>query len=264
MAIGSNADPALRSLAVLLARCEVACAGCDGGGLDDLFALAVVGREKNSAAPDPAQPAGRGDEDPAEGEIILPRPSGRWLHWCHAWAHPIVLERRKEIAPRLQDFAADGDLTIVERVGDDVLQAADYIEQVRDSGLFPDKNAIGVDPAGIGAFLKALDDRGFDTTPDAGFVVGIPQGWKLQTAIKTTERMLAGGDFIHGGTRLMSWAVGNAKVEPRGNAILITKQVSGFAKIDPLMATLNANALMSLNPSGVSIYEEEERGFMVL
>jgi len=29
----------------------------------------------------------------------------------------------------------------------------------------------------------------------------------------------------------MSWAVANARVEPKGNAIIITKQASGSAKI---------------------------------
>ena len=46
----------------------------------------------------------------------------------------------------------------------------------------------------------------------------------------------------------MAWAVGNAKVEPKGNAITITKQASGTAKIDPLMAAFNAVALMAMNP----------------
>jgi phage terminase large subunit-like protein len=46
----------------------------------------------------------------------------------------------------------------------------------------------------------------------------------------------------------MAWSVGNAKVEPRANGFLITKQASGFAKIDPLMATFNAAALMAMNP----------------
>jgi phage terminase large subunit-like protein len=46
----------------------------------------------------------------------------------------------------------------------------------------------------------------------------------------------------------MSWAVANAKVEPKGNAIAITKHASGTAKIDPLMAAFNAIALMAANP----------------
>ena len=79
-------------------------------------------------------------------------------------------------------------------------------------------------------------------------VIGISQGWKLGGAIKTAERKLAEGTLIHGGQPMMAWCCGNAKVEPRGNSILITKQASGSAKIDPLMATFNAVTLLSLNP----------------
>jgi hypothetical protein len=92
-------------------------------------------------------------------------------------------------------------------------------------------------------------------------VIGISQGWKLTGAIKTTERKLADGTLSHGGRGLMAWAVSNAKVEPRGNAIVITKQASGTAKTDPLMALFNAVALMSMNPEAAasgSIYDDPE------
>lgn len=205
----------------LLRRSEVIVVGIDGGGLDDLLGLSLIGRERETR---------------------------RWLHWAHAWAHQIALDRRKDIVSNLRDFEADGDLTIVERPGDDVLQVADIICEVRDAGLLPDKQAIGVDAAGIGDIVDEL------TTEDRGItmeqIVSISQGWRLNGAIKTTERKVAGGEFVHGGTRLMAWCVGNAKTVAVGNAIAINKQVSGSAKIDPLMATFDATTLIALNPVG--------------
>lgn len=231
--VGINADPTL-TLESIIERSEVAVVGIDGGGLDDLLGLAVIGREKQA------------------GEQ-----SARWLHWGHAWAHESVLERRKEIAPRLQDFAAQGDLTIVKRVGDDVTELVDFVMKLVGASLLPEKNAIGVDQVGIGAIVEEFGVRGLDPSPEAGIVVGIPQGWKLMNAIKTAERKLAGGELVHGGRPLMAWCVGNAKVEPKGNAIVITKQAAGTAKIDPLMALFNAVALMALNPqaAGRGIFE---------
>jgi phage terminase large subunit-like protein len=92
--------------------------------------------------------------------------------------------------------------------------------------------------------VDAIVDKGIDHER----IVGIPQGWRLVGAIKTAERKLAEGALQHGASALMSWCVGNAKVEPRGNAILITKQAAGTAKIDPLMAMFDAVALMAMNP----------------
>ena len=80
------------------------------------------------------------------------------------------------------------------------------------------------------------------------WIVGISQGWKLTGAIKTAERKLADKTLRHGGQRLMAWAVANVRVEPKGDAIMITKQASGSAKIDPLMAAFNAIALMPSSP----------------
>lgn len=213
-------DPLL-TLDALLERCEVVVVGVDGGGLDDLLALSAVGREKGTR---------------------------KWLHWAHAWAHEIVLERRKELEPQLRDFERDGDLTIVALPGQDVEELADYVQKINEAGLLPEKHAIGVDSAGIGAVVDELtaEHRGIEMDQ----IIAVSQGWKLNGAIKTTERSVAGGDFVHGAQPIMAWAVGNAKVVPVGNAVTITKQAAGSAKIDPLMATFNAVTLMALNPAG--------------
>ena len=214
------------TLESLIERSEVAVIGIDGGGLDDLLGLTVLGRE---------------------------RETGRWLLWCHAWAHEIALERRKEIAPRLLDFQNQGDLTIVQRPGDDVTAVCDLICKVRDSGLLPDEKSIGVDAAGIGAIVDELitEERGIEMK----HIVAISQGYKLNGAIKDTERKVAGGELLHAGRPMMAWCVGNARIEDKGNAILITKQASGKAKIDPLMAAFCAVSLMALNPAGAAAPE---------
>ncbi len=211
------------TLETLIERAEVVTIGIDGGGLDDLLGFSAVGRDADT---------------------------GEWLAVHHAWAHRSVLERRKSEASKLHDFARDGHLTIVENIGDDVRELAEMVAMVEDYGLL---DKVGLDPAGIGAILDALLATGVPQDK----IIGISQGWRLGGSIKTTERKLAEGILVHDGAPMMLWCVGNAKVEPRGNALLITKQTSGTAKIDPLMALFNAVQLMALNPEaqgGPSIY----------
>jgi phage terminase large subunit-like protein len=202
------------SLVDLIDRSEVVTMGGDGGGLDDLLGQYAIGRCKETR---------------------------RWLGWAHAWAHPSVLERRKEIAPRLQDFARDGHLTLVEHIGQDIDQFAANVAMVYEAGVL---DKLGLDPQGIGAILDALEMAGVP----ADRIIGITQGWKLTSPIKTAERKLAEGVLVHSAQPLMAWCVSNAKIVPSANAVLITKQASGTGKIDPLMAMLNAVYLMSLNP----------------
>jgi phage terminase large subunit-like protein len=216
----------------ILQKSDVITIGGDGGGLDDLLGLAVLGRDT---------------ED-----------SRIWRLWVRAWAHPIALERRKGEASRYRDFERAGDLVIVDEIGQDIEQFCEIIKICEDSGLL---DRIGVDPAGIGDIVDAIVDMGIAHDR----VVGIPQGWRMNGAIKTTERRVAEGNIIHGGQPLMAWCVGNARVEPKGNAILVTKQASGSGKIDPLIATFAAVALMAMNPEargGRSVYED--RGVLSL
>jgi phage terminase large subunit-like protein len=202
-------------LEMVLELSDVIEVGIDGGGLDDMLGLAVLGREAST---------------------------GDWLLWSKAWLHPIALERRKAEAPRYRDFAALGELGIVAEIGEDVDEVAEICAAIVNTGKL---DKIGVDPVGIGSVLEALAAAGIEEKQ----VIGVPQGWRLSGAIKTTERRLAEGALHHGGGSLMNWCVGNARVEPRGNAITITKQAAGAGKIDPLIALFNAAALMSMNPA---------------
>lgn len=204
----------LVTLETLAQRCEVIDVGIDGGGLDDLLGLSLVGRDKDT---------------------------GDWISWSRAWAHPSALKRNLQEAARFEDFARTGDLRIVQRIGDDVTELCDIVEEVFETGLL---DKIGVDPVGIGAIFDELVARSIPEDK----IVGISQGWKLGGAIKTTERRLAEGKLKHAEQPLMSWCVSNCRVEPRANSILITKQASGSAKIDPVMALFNAVSLMALNP----------------
>lgn len=198
----------------LLRRSEVITVGIDGGGLDDLLGFSAIGRDSETR---------------------------EWLCWCHARAHEIAIKRRKSEESRFNDFVKAGDLTIVKRVGQDTEEVAEYVSRIHEVELL---DKIGIDPSGVGQILDALVEA--EIPEDA--VVGVSQGWRLGGAIKTTERKLAEGVLVHGGQPMMAWCVGNARVEPKGNAILITKQASGKGKIDPLMAMFNAVSLMALNP----------------
>lgn len=210
------AEPGL-TLAALKARCEVAVVGVDGGGLDDLLGLCVNGRERDT---------------------------GRWLMWFKAWCHPDVFERRKSEAARLQDFVDAGDLVVCTYETQDIEEVADIVAGLNDAGLLPEEGAVGLDPAGIAAMVEEIISRGVDEKQ----LAGVPQGYRLNGAIKGLERRLKARTARHNGSALMDWCVGNAKAEARGNAILITKQAAGTAKIDPLCAGFNAVELAGRNP----------------
>jgi phage terminase large subunit-like protein len=203
----------------LIERSAVAVQGIDGGGLDDLFAEAVIGRC---------------------------RETGHWLHWARAFAHPEVFEERKEIAARLRNFEDDGDLVALkdDDTSGDVTRVAETAAKLLAAGLLPEQGAIGVDTTNSAAIQFQMFNKGI--TYEQLVIVG--QDWRLSPAIWGLERMLKQGTFRHCGQALMSWTVGNAKPEIKGSAVRITKEVAGKAKIDPLMATFNAFMLMLRDP----------------
>lgn len=226
-----RADPQL-TLSAVLDRSEVVVVGIDGGGLDDLFGLAVLGREK-----DPVKA-----EVEIEGEIVT-RMIKRWLLWSHAWCHRGVLEERKTISSALTDFAEARELTIVSDELGDLSTIVGHIKAIQDRGLLGE---VAVDPAGLGELVDEL--AAIDVSQENGILQGVTQGWAMMNAIKTAERRLANGTLIHGGLAMMNWCVGNLKIEPTATGIRATKQNAGDAKIDPIMAAFNAVERMSRNP----------------
>jgi phage terminase large subunit-like protein len=216
------ADPTL-TLDALLARCDVVTIGIDGGGLDDLYGFCVIGRE-------------RGD-----GDVRF----RRWLCWNHTWCARVAVERRKSEAAKYADFEAAEELTIVDNLDDAEVEMAGIIKRIHDAGLLA---GVGMDPVGAKSLVDKLECAGVPTD----LIAAVSQGYKLNGPIVDCERRLFSRTLIHCGQAIMAWAVSNCKIELKGNAVVITKQASGKAKIDPLMALFDAVALMSNNPEPAS------------
>jgi phage terminase large subunit-like protein len=232
----------------VLRRSEVVAIGLDGGGLDDLLGVGVIGRERETK---------------------------RWLGWAHGLISTIGLARRKANLEEYRKFQKQGDLTIFRFAGEDAAEVesdpdiadllldvpaapdgpgvlptdiryvVDLVKRVRDLGLLAQ---VGVDAAGIGAIVDALAE--IQITQDAETLDAVRQGIGLMGAFKTIERKLADRSFLHGGSDMLAWCVGNALIVITSTASRIAREDSGFGKIDPLMALFNAAHLMSLNPEG--------------
>jgi phage terminase large subunit-like protein len=205
------------SLDAVLERSEAVVVGIDGGGLDDLLGIAVVGREKATQT---------------------------YLAWTHALISPEGLERRKANGPFYEKFQNDGDLTVVEELPDDISFVTDIVDKVKQSNKLA---GVGVDAVGIGGIVDALARIG--VTQEKGLLAGVRQGISLMGAIKTVERKLVDGSFKHGGQALMTWCAGNARVVPTPTGMRIARDDSGYGKIDVLMGLFNACALLALNPA---------------
>ena len=267
-------DPTL-TLDTLIDRSDCIVAGLDGGGLDDLLGLALLGRERGT---------------------------GRWLAWVRAYAHISALRRRKSIAAELIDFAMTGELEVFDSAGrldpsqlaamvegnqpptpettpphpelvegrpadeetrvqvpPDIQALVDVIARPLAAGLLA---IAGIDTHGVGLIVEGLKTIGVQESEEGRMapLIGVSQGYKLHGAIKTAERKLDDRTLLHADQRLMAWSVGNARTVLSGNAAMVTKAASGTAKIDPLMALFNAVALMSTNPEPAGSVYSANRG----
>jgi phage terminase large subunit-like protein len=218
-------DPSL-TLDEILKRSEIVTVGIDGGGLDDLLGIAIIGREKDTK---------------------------RWLCWSHALISDIGIERRKANIEEYNRFERDGDLTkfdYVKPATDDESKLAtnvqfvvNIVKRIKEAGILAQ---VGVDAAGIGAIVDALADIG--VTQDEKSLDAVRQGIALMGAIKTVEIKLADYTLLHGASDLMKWCAGNLRIVPTPTAMRVGRDEAGFGKVDPIMALFNAAHLMSLNP----------------
>lgn len=213
----------------VLERSEAVVVGLDGGGLDDLYGIGVLGREKVTR---------------------------RWLLWSHALISPAGMDRRKANASTYEDFIKAGDMTLVHELPDDLEWIVGLVERVKEAGVLA---SVAVDPAGYGGIVEAL--AAIDVTEENGLLIGVRQGIGLMNAAKTVERKLVDGTLRHSGSGLMAWCAGNAKVKQTPTAMMIERAASGLGKIDPLMAAFDAAAVMATNPAasgGASYLETHE------
>ena len=246
----------------ILKRCDVITVGVDGGGLDDLLGVGVIGRERGT---------------------------NRWLGWSHGLLSTVGAWRRKANAEDYLRFKKAGDLTLFrfghaeeDAIDDDPVMTellaevppadldpnvlppdikfvVDLVARINALGLLAQ---VGVDAAGIGAIVDAL--AGIGITQDAETLDAVRQGISLMGAIKTIERKLADGSFRHGEQELLGWCVGNLIIVPTATAMRVGRDEAGFGKVDPLMALFNAAHLMSLNPEPTASVYSGERGLLVL
>jgi phage terminase large subunit-like protein len=207
----SCADPGI-TLASLVQRCpKKIWAGVDAGGLDDLTSAAVVGETET-------------------GDVLV---------WAHSWVHSSGYEYRRQSTP-LAEFKHAGDLTVFDEVNSDLEAVAETIESIKDH-----VQAIGVDPHGLRAMTRRLEEQGLQ-------VLGVPQGWKLSPHIHQAVRDIHSGKVRQYAGGLTRWCISNARVQENGQAISLVKPSGasvGSSKIDAAIAVVLALAARSEVPA---------------
>jgi hypothetical protein len=140
------------TLAELKRRCEVAVVGIDGGGLDDLLGLTVLGRETRHAA------------------------AGSRLG--NAWVSPTCSSgaRRSRPAARLRGRRRPDHLRPGRRTQDDGRSCRLNRGHRPKAGLLPEAGAVGLDAAGVATLVDELIDRRDHATSSSPAVA---QGYRL-------------------------------------------------------------------------------------
>ena len=174
-----------------------------------------------------------GKDDFTSLAVVGQTDSGEALLWVHSWLHVDGYERRRNSTP-LAEFQAAGDLTVYERTNGDLEAVEELVGRIREHVV-----AVGVDPHGLRALVRRMEEMGLT-------VAGIPQGWRLSPHVFQAQRDIHAGTLRQYGGPLTRWCVSNARVQPHGQAVALTKpnQASMSAqKIDAVVATVMALAV---------------------
>jgi phage terminase large subunit-like protein len=198
------------TLETLIARCSRVALGIDCGGALDITSVAVIGRDADTH-----------------------------LLWSHHWLSRAGFDEQRDRGPFGEAVAA-GELTVVERVGDDVTAAVDLVRDLHGRGALC---GVGADPYGLREFAeaaKAITGRE---------VHGIPQGWRMSPHLDEVERAVLAGTLKHHRSALLDWQMSNAHVRYHGEARALVKP-DGIAdasrKIDAAIALVCAWAVFQV------------------
>ena len=207
----------------LIQRSEVITAGIDSGGNYDFLSLTLVGRCAET---------------------------GDYLCWTKSWCYEAVKNKFKEISETIDDFVGDGDLVFCdeESQNTDIDEAVEILCQVHAAGLFPPEEAIGLDSDNI----KEIEDTIVAAEIPHELLANIRQGFALSSSIWGAERRLRNKTLWHAGQEILEWCVGNVAAVLAYSGVKFEKQTES-SKIDPVIAMINAIALMDRNPEAGSV-----------
>lgn len=180
----------------IAANSDVVVVGIDGGGLDDIITMAVVGRSKESK---------------------------RWLIYSHSWISRDLYERRREYSTEAWGaLVADEHLTVYDKPSDVTDSVVRTIERIEERNVLADQG-IALDLHGVSLIFNAIAESSIGTDR----IVGVRNGFHLNCAIKDLQERIIGRDVSHNGNSVMDAAVISAETEMHVNHVCIYKQHNG-------------------------------------
>ena len=211
-------DTDLCDIQTILDRSKYIVAGVDAGGARDLTSLVLIGIP-------------HGVDDPL-------------MITCHAWVTHEGYARLANVTPAA-DFVARGELTLIDKVGDDVDAVIEILCDLRNQDYLA---AVGVDPWGLEQLAEEMSSQWIR-------VEGVPQGVRIRPFLIAFERDLGAYAIRQSGNTLLRWCLSNARFKEVGRGLQLTKideRPDSVAKIDAAIALICAHAVRGNEPIDTS------------